>query len=165
MSELVYLSLGSNLGDREKQLQGALASLAEHSDIELVQPSSFYETAPQDVANQPWFLNLAAVISTKMAPLQLLSVLQGIERDGGRDRALSIARGPRLLDIDILLHGSLVMNLPALTLPHPRLTVRRFALEPLLELAPDLIHPVTQLALRDYLHSVGDQPLHRICLP
>lgn len=163
-SELIYLSLGSNLGDREKQLSDGLFSLARHSDIELIRSSCLYETAPQDVEDQPWFLNMAAVIASEMPPQDLLGALQSIEREGGRDRTSRIARGPRTLDIDILLYGSLVIESPELTIPHPRLTVRRFVLEPLLELAPDLVHPITEVALSVHLDEVKEQLLHRACL-
>ncbi len=142
----------------------ALQSLTRHSQIDLIRSSDFYETAPQDVTDQPWFLNMAAAITTRLSPTELLSVLQDIERAGGRDRSISIARGPRSIDIDILLYGSLIVDTPGLTIPHPRLTVRRFVLEPLLEIAPDLVHPVTGQALGEYLPDVAEQPLHRICL-
>ena len=162
--DLIYLSLGSNLGDRPKHLSDALAELATQPVIRVIRSSSLYETAPQDVHDQPWFLNMAAAIVTSLSPLELLSELQAIEREGGRDRNLGIQRGPRSLDIDILLYGSLVMEGSELTIPHPRLTARRFALEPLLEIAPDLVHPVTSIALQNYLPAVVEQPLHRFCL-
>ncbi len=107
---------------------------------------------------------MAVAIATSLSPTELLRVLLDIERDGGRDRIGSIARGPRKIDIDMLLYGSLVLNSPELTIPHPRLTARRFVLEPLLEIAPDLVHPVTGQALLQHLPDVGRQPLQRICL-
>lgn len=156
----VYLSLGSNLGDRRRNIEDALARLeAEH--ISVSARSSFYETEPQDVKDQPWFLNLAVACQTTCFPLQLLSILQRLEREGGRRRSTR-SKGPRLIDLDILLYGDHVIDTPRLTVPHPRMLARRFVLEPLLEIAPALRHPVTRQPLQRYLRDVADQPLHKL---
>lgn len=158
----IYLSLGSNVGDRQENLRRAVTRLeAEH--IRVVRQSSLYETEPQDVVDQPWFLNLVAECETTCFPLQLLTILQGIEREEGRVRGRGVmARGPRVIDIDILLCGELQMELPQLTIPHPRMLQRRFVLEPLVEIAPGLRHPGTGDLYRDLLPPLAKQRMRRI---
>ncbi|MBV9612828.1 MAG: 2-amino-4-hydroxy-6-hydroxymethyldihydropteridine diphosphokinase, partial [Acidobacteriaceae bacterium] len=118
-AKLVYLSLGSNLGDREQNLKRALERL-EQQQIHVRARSSIYETEPQDVPGQSWFLNMAVACETRCFPRQLLSVLQSIERELGRVRgAGTVRRGPRIMDIDILLFANVVMNTSELTIPHP----------------------------------------------
>lgn len=151
-----YLSLGSNLGQRGENLERALA-LLEREQIHVVARSSIYETEPQDVVAQTWFFNMAAACETRLFPLQLLTAALRVEREMGRVRHLP--RGPRVIDIDILLMGNSVIDMPRLTIPHPRMLERRFALEPLLEIAPELWHPVTKRPLRDYLNGVRAQKL------
>ena len=157
----VYLSLGSNLGEREENLKRALQRL-EEAEIAVNQISSIYETAPQDVTDQPWFLNIVAETATKLFPMQLLATAQRIERVMGRNRVTSAPRGPRIIDVDILLYGAVVMDTPGLTIPHARLTERRFVLEPLAEIAPELRHPATRELLKSLLPQVSGQKLHRI---
>lgn len=154
----VYLSLGSNLGNRIQQLNDAVNRLAIHS-IEVLRLSSIYETEPQDVTAQPWFLNQVAECETALPPLTLLRRLQHTERAGGRDRANAIRRGPRLIDLDILLYADCVLTTKRLIIPHPRLTERRFVLEPLLELNPSLVNPETGLPLSTYLKQTETQKL------
>jgi len=144
------------MGERGENIERALA-LLEREQIRVVARSSIYETEPQDVAAQPWFLNIAVACETRFFPLQLLTALLRIEREIGRVRR--IPRGPRVIDIDILLIGSAVIDTPRLTIPHPRMLERRFVLEPLLEIAPELLHPVTKRPLRDYLSQVKTQKL------
>jgi 2-amino-4-hydroxy-6-hydroxymethyldihydropteridine diphosphokinase len=152
----VYLSLGSNLGEREDRLSQALDAL-EREQISVTARSSIYETEPQDVANQPWFLNMAVECRTRAMPLQLLNLLLRIEGEIGRVRPANLQRGPRLIDLDILLFGNAVIEMPRLTVPHPRMLQRRFVLEPLLEIAPNLRHPVTREPLRSYLAATLKQ--------
>ncbi|MBV9267083.1 MAG: 2-amino-4-hydroxy-6-hydroxymethyldihydropteridine diphosphokinase [Acidobacteriaceae bacterium] len=159
-SKKVYLSLGSNLGDREQNLNRALQRLEEER-IRIISRSSIYETAPQDVADQPWFLNLVSECETAYFPLQLLTVVQRIECDLGRNRGRSIRRGPRTIDIDILLFGSTTIVAPGLVVPHPRMLERRFVLEPLLEVAPDIRHPETKEPLNRFLPKVAGQAVRR----
>ncbi|MBV8707848.1 MAG: 2-amino-4-hydroxy-6-hydroxymethyldihydropteridine diphosphokinase [Acidobacteriaceae bacterium] len=156
----VYLSLGSNLGDRQLHLQRAVACL-EGEGVKVQRQSSLYETEPQDVARQPWFLNIVVRCETQLFPVQLLKVLQRIERELGRVRAGAVRRGPRVIDIDILLYGNAVIDTPQLTVPHPRMTERRFVLEPLLEIAPELRHPVTKQLLRKYLDTLTGQQVRK----
>ena len=159
MCKLVYLSIGTNLGDRLANLERALAAL-DAARIQVLHRSSIYETEPRDLPHQPWFLNLAAACQTRLFPMQLLHVLQRLERELGRVRLTGAPpKGPRLIDIDILLYGSAVIDSPRLQIPHPRLLERRFVLEPLLELAPNLRHPVTQKPLSTYSPAVSSQRL------
>ena len=157
----VFLGLGTNLGDREANLDRALTALeAEH--IHILRKSSVYETEPQDVKEQPWFLNMVVECESRYFPLQLLSVVHRIERELGRERgSRAIPKGPRLIDIDILLFGSVSMDTPKLTIPHPNMMNRRFVMEPLLEIAPDLRHPVTGKLIREALVKVARQQLRR----
>lgn len=157
----IYLSLGSNVGDRRLHLRRAVDYLKQEG-IEVQRQSSLYETEPQDVARQPWFLNIVVQCETQLFPLQLLKVLQRIERELGRVRASAVRRGPRTIDIDILLYGNAVMDTSQLTIPHPRMTARRFVLEPLLEIAPKIRHPVTKQLLRKYLDALTGQQVRRV---
>ena len=158
----VYLSLGSNLGDRERNIEQALTQLAA-AGVRLITRSSLYETAPQDVLDQAWFLNMAVEAETSLFPLQLMSVIQKIERELGRIRGQrAIRRGPRTIDIDILLFGSVLIETPQLTIPHPRMLRRRFVLEPLLEIAPQLRHPKNKEPLTKYAKDVADQKLRKL---
>ena len=134
---MVYLSLGSNVGAREENLHTAISKLREIG--ELVAVSSFYETEPMEVTNQPWFLNCAVAVKTGLMPKQLLSRMLKIEQEMGRRR--SVPKGPRTIDIDILLFGNSVIHTSQLDVPHPALHRRRFVLEPLAEIAAQVRHP------------------------
>ena len=161
----VYLSLGSNLGDRERNIEQALTQLAA-AGVRLITRSSLYETAPQDVLDQAWFLNMAVEAETSLFPLRLMSVIQKIERELGRIRGQgAIRRGPRTIDIDILLFGSVLIETPQLTIPHPRMLRRRFVLEPLLEIAPQPRHPKNKEPLTKYAKDVADQKLRKLSRP
>jgi 2-amino-4-hydroxy-6-hydroxymethyldihydropteridine diphosphokinase len=158
----VYLSLGSNVGKREESLERAADAL-QYSAVRITARSSVYETEPQDFVQQPWFLNLALECETRYFPLQLLGVIERIERDLGRERGPAVVRrGPRVIDIDVLLFGDVLITTPRLTVPHPRMLERRFVLEPLLEIAPNLRHPATRERLRKYLRNVEEQKVRRI---
>lgn len=140
MTEIAYLSLGSNLGNREQNLKEAVRRASTLGRVVAV--SSFYETEPVEVTDQPWFLNCVLALETTAEPAQLMRELLRIEHEMGRQRL--VKKGPRSIDIDILLFGNAVVNTPDLTIPHPEMTRRRFVLEPLAEIAPDLLHPVSQ---------------------
>ncbi len=144
MRKTVYLSLGSNLGDRIANLSTALDRLASVGEIKAV--SAFYETEPVDFTAQPWFVNCAVALETELMPRQLLARLQAIEHEMGRRRTHT--KGPRLIDLDILLFGSSVIDLPNLIVPHPEMHTRRFVLEPLAEIAPDARHPIFRKSVR-----------------
>jgi 2-amino-4-hydroxy-6-hydroxymethyldihydropteridine diphosphokinase len=154
----VYLSLGSNLGDREAALRDAVAAL-DPAGIRVLRVSSIYETEPVDVRDQPWFLNLVVEAETDLFPKQVLARTQAIEQQMGRKRGRP--KGPRTIDIDILLYGASVIGTAELSVPHPRMGERRFVLEPLAELEPDLRHPVTRLSVREMLAAVGDQGVRK----
>jgi 2-amino-4-hydroxy-6-hydroxymethyldihydropteridine diphosphokinase len=152
----VYLGLGSNVGEREANLQAAVDAL-HGRDLAVTRLSSVYETEPQDFRAQRWFLNLVAEVSTDLFPRQLLTRLAQIEQKLGRRRL--VAKGPRTIDIDILLFGGFIIETPELVVPHPRLRDRRFVLAPLAELAPDLRDPVTHRSMRELHGKVADQKL------
>jgi 2-amino-4-hydroxy-6-hydroxymethyldihydropteridine diphosphokinase len=152
--KLVYIALGSNLGDRAENLRQARERI-EAPDLRVLRASSIYETAPRDVENQPWFLNQVIECETDLFPRQLLERLQRIERAMGRKRRM--AKGPREIDLDILLFGNAVVKAPELEIPHPRLAERRFVLEPLAELAPEIRHPGTRRTVREMLAGVAGQ--------
>lgn len=147
MRNLVYLSLGSNVGDREKHLRDAIRKLETVGRVVAVSP--FYETEPVEFTNQAWFLNCALGLETGKTPEQLIAALLHIEKQMGRQR--SQRKGPRMIDLDILLFGDLVVKLPALTIPHPAMHQRRFVLEPLAEIAPQAEHPVLKKTVRGLL--------------
>lgn len=140
MNGITYLSLGSNLGNREQNLKEAVRRASTLGRVVAV--SSFYETEPVEVTDQPWFLNCVLALETTAEPAQLMRELLRIEHEMGRQRL--VKKGPRSIDIDILLFGNAVVNTPDLTIPHPEMTRRRFVLEPLAEIAPELLHPVSQ---------------------
>ena len=150
----VYLGLGSNLGDRRGLISDALR-LLEDPRLKVTRVSGAYETEPLGFAGQPWFLNLVAEAETSLFPLQLLGRLQRVERQLGRAR--TVVNGPRTIDIDILFYGRSVVQAPRLTVPHPRAHERRFVLEPLAELAPELVHPVLGMTVRELLANIKGQ--------
>jgi 2-amino-4-hydroxy-6-hydroxymethyldihydropteridine diphosphokinase len=162
VKKTVYLSLGSNLGNREGNLRAAIERLRELGEVSAV--SSFYETEPVEMTDQPWFLNCAVALETERMPKQLLAAALGIERELGRNRKKTQPKGPRTLDIDIILFGNSVIEMPGLRVPHPRMAARRFVLEPLAEIAAEVRHPVlkkTMRELRDALAS-GKPAVRRV---
>lgn len=154
-----YLSLGSNIGDREARLREAIEQL-EAEEIQVVRRSATYETEPRDRPGQPWFLNMAVEVKTALFPRQLLARIQAIEASMGRRR--DVPKGPRVIDIDILFFGNAVIDTDDLQIPHPRLAERRFVLEPMAEIAPDLRHPVTGKTVREMLRSTAAQNVRLI---
>lgn len=155
----VYLALGTNLGDREKNLQRALDRMSA-AGVYPIQISSVYETKPMYLPDQAMFYNMVAIARTEKMPRLLLRKLQGIEREMGRRRG--VKNGPRTIDIDILFFGSVIMSVQELIIPHPRIEERGFVLEPLAELSPDLRHPVSRRAMRDILAALPVQGVRKI---
>lgn len=151
----VYLSLGSNLGDREANLRRAIESIAANPANAVLAVSSIYETAPVGEPNQPCFLNLAAAVETNLAPHAFLEQIQTIELAMGRVRTRRW--GPREIDIDIILWGTRIIDSPTLTIPHPEFRNRAFVLAPLAEIAPDAVDPITGRTVRDLHNAPGVQ--------
>jgi 2-amino-4-hydroxy-6-hydroxymethyldihydropteridine diphosphokinase len=145
MHKRVYLSLGSNLGDRAAHLKGAIKRMDTLGKIMAV--SSFYETEPVELTAQPWFLNCAVELDTEKMPKQLLTSIFDIEEEMGRRRVQK--KGPRTVDIDILLFGNSIIKAKGLTIPHPAMHDRRFVLEPLAEIAPEIRHPIFKRTIRE----------------
>jgi len=152
VGKIAYLSLGSNVGDRAANLRAALAHLEEGDRLLAV--SAFYETEPVEVPDQPWFLNCVAAIETGKTARELLHLALQIEAAMGRLRMRS--KGPRKIDIDILLFGDLVVDEPGLKIPHPSMHQRRFVLEPLVEIAPEALHPVLAKTARELRAELKD---------
>jgi 2-amino-4-hydroxy-6-hydroxymethyldihydropteridine diphosphokinase len=154
----VYLSLGSNVGDRENNLHAAIAALT-GAGVRVTRISSFYETEPVDLREQPWFLNCVVEGQTKAPALELLRALRGIETQMGSKKP--VAKGPRLIDMDILLYGNETIDTPGLQVPHPRMHLRKFVLVPLAEIAPNLKLPSWNGTVTDLLANAADSSVVR----
>ncbi len=158
VTQRVYLSLGSNLGDREQNLRGAVAALKQHLEVEAV--SSWYETEPVGITDQPGFLNLALAAATRLDPPELLGLAKRIEEQIGRRP--TYRWGPRLIDIDILLYADRVVEGPDLTIPHRELAHRAFVLVPLAEVGPQAFHPVLHKTVRELVDAADTDGVRRI---
>jgi 2-amino-4-hydroxy-6-hydroxymethyldihydropteridine diphosphokinase len=160
--KLIYLSLGSNLGDRAANLDRAIAALP-GAGVRVLRRSSLYETEPVDYLAQPWFLNCVVEAETSLMPGQLLHALQGIEHALGSRKL--VARGPRIIDLDILFYGASVIHTEEIEIPHPRMAQRLFVLVPLAELAPRLRHPVLCATIAELIAASQDQSTVRLWQP
>jgi dihydroneopterin aldolase/2-amino-4-hydroxy-6-hydroxymethyldihydropteridine diphosphokinase len=148
----VYLSLGSNLKDREKNIREAIGRIGASQECKVCRTSEIIETAPWGMTDQPAFLNCAAEIKTFMEPLELLRLLKNTEREMGRENG--VKWGPRIIDADILLYDSVIYSSEELHIPHPYMHERKFVLEPLAEIAPYAVHPLKNLQIRELLSEV-----------
>ena len=152
--QIIYLSLGSNVGDRADNLRRAIAAL-EDAGARVQKVSSIYETEPVDLREQPWFLNCVVKAETELPAVELLKKLRQIESRMGSKKI--VAKGPRLIDLDILLFGDESVDTPELQVPHPRMHLRRFVLVPLAEIAPQLRHPSWSATAADLLARTPDK--------
>jgi 2-amino-4-hydroxy-6-hydroxymethyldihydropteridine diphosphokinase len=154
VDKTVYLSLGSNVGDRVANIAHAIERLREFARVDAV--SALFETEPVEVTDQPWFINCAVAMTTQLTPQQLIASLLEIERHMGRQRTQP--KGPRSIDLDILLFDEDIVNTELLTIPHPAMHQRRFVLEPLAEIAPRVMHPILQQSIAALRHSLPPGP-------
>ena len=154
---IVYLALGTNLGDRLANLRAALDSFS--PDIKVIAESNIYETPPWGYTDQPAFLNMAVKCETDLEPESLLKRLKTLEVQIGREK--SFHWGPRLIDLDILFYDDIIFESESLTIPHPRLHERAFVLVPLAEIAPNLFHPVLKRTIRQLLSTLDAEEIKK----
>ena len=160
--KFIYLSLGSNLGDRAANLESAIEALSEIG-VRVLRRSSIYETEPVDFLAQPWFLNCVVEAETSLAPRQLLDALQAIERQLGSRKL--VPSGPRIIDLDILFYHTQAIHEAAMEVPHPRLAERRFVLIPFVEIAPEFCHPILHKTAAELLATTQDRSAVRVWKP
>lgn len=154
-----FLGLGSNLGDRKGNLRRAV-SILKGKGVQILKSSSVYESQPVDFSSQPWFLNQVLKVESSLNPQKLLMFLQDTEKE--MDRKPSFPKGPRVIDIDILLAEDIIIRSDRLKIPHPQLEKRNFVLIPLVEISPHTIHPVLRKSIQDIAEKCKDQSLVQI---
>jgi len=152
----VIISLGSNIGDKQDNCQQGIDRLLATGKATLVKKSRFYRTSPTDYLDQDWFVNAAVQIKTSLEPVDLLEILQMIQQQAGRPKS-GIRFGPRVLDLDIIFFNQLVMKTSMLEIPHPRMHKRRFVLQPICDIDPDIVHPLLNMSVKALLNQLGDR--------
>ncbi len=152
----IFISCGSNIGDKRRNLDRGIATLGDCAGCDVVATSKFYRTEPVDYLDQDWFINAVVKIETDETPHELLTRLKRIEAAIGRTVS-AIRYGPRVLDMDIVLFGRLVLESPTLTIPHRRLHKRRFVLKPICDIDPDILHPVLNQPLKSLLAALNTE--------
>ncbi len=149
----VFISVGSNLGDSLDNCRKGIERLCLDDKVKLITRSGFYKTEPVDFTDQNWFVNAALLVETTLSPLALLDRTQAVQKQLGR-KGTAVRFGPRVLDLDIIFYDDLVMDSERLTIPHPRMHKRRFVLQPICDIDPDVIHPVLERNVQDLLNQV-----------
>ncbi len=157
-SEHVYISLGSNLGDRAEIITNAIQFITE-TKCTLISKSPIYETAPWGMTSALWFLNQVIEITTTISPNNLMTDLLQIEKTMGRERGMGSVYTDRVIDLDILFYGKTIVNNPQLQIPHPKIPDRMFILKPFLDLNPNFTHPITSLSIKEHLDGCKDKTL------
>ena len=151
----VIISVGSNIGDKRANCRQSIDHLLDSGNASLVKASRFYRTSPVDFMDQDWFVNAAVKVQTPLEPLDLLATLQSIQQQAGRTKS-GIRFGPRVLDLDIIFFDQLVLKTPALEIPHPRMHKRRFVLQPICDIDPDIVHPLLNMPVKSLLNQLDD---------
>ncbi len=151
----VYLSVGSNMGDRIENCRSGIANFVSAGRLALLEQSPYYVSEPVDYKDQPWFVNGVIKIATVLSPLSLLQVIHNVQRAAGR-HADPIRFGPRILDLDILLYDRVTIHTDEIEIPHPRMHKRRFVLKPICDIGPDMVHPVLNKSMRFLLDQLDD---------
>jgi 2-amino-4-hydroxy-6-hydroxymethyldihydropteridine diphosphokinase len=162
MADLVYISIGSNIGDLLNNCCKAIEALLLDPDVQVIERSPFYRTAPVDFREQDWFLNAALKLQTAVQPIQLLKRMQAIQRKLGR-KADTVRFGPRVIDMDIIFYGDQVLETAELILPHPRMHKRHFVLQPICDIDPTIVHPLLGVSVQDLLNQLvtDDQEIEK----
>jgi 2-amino-4-hydroxy-6-hydroxymethyldihydropteridine diphosphokinase len=153
---IAYISVGSNIGDKLANCQKGIQALTETGHSRILAQSHFYTTEPVDYQDQEWFINAMVKLETAHDPFQLLDQIEAIQHAAGR-QINSVRFGPRILDLDIILYDDRIINTERLVVPHPRMHNRRFVLQPICDINPDIIHPVLKKEMRFLLERLGDE--------